>query len=158
MRSKLRIEPVNSETQYMAKQVILQGLFERFGYIDPSLNPDIDSPVEAYISHGQSFLVGFFKGLIIATGALVEVASDTGQIKRLSVLKGFRHQGFATQMLEKLEDIARQKGYTKLYLETNQDWDSAIQLYLKLGYQMAENKGNCFYFTKFIHKERDIIG
>lgn len=79
-------------------------------------------------------IVGYNQGNLICTGALIKENRQTGRITRMSVAKEYRGKGFAKTMLAKLEDKAKQAGYSKLVVETNLDWVDAIHLYRGSGY------------------------
>lgn len=149
-QTQLQIETITKKTQYMAKQVILEGLYEHFGFIDPTLNTDIHDPYPFFIEKDLPFYVGYFNQLIVCTGGLLELNKTTGQMVRISVLKDFRKMGFAQQMIAALEEQGRLKGYKKIMIETNEAWNAAISLYKKLGYEASHFQDNCIFLHKFI--------
>jgi putative acetyltransferase len=57
-----------------------------------------------------------------------------GEIKRLYVQESFRGKGIAHKLLEELETCAAQIGFAWLYLDTNEDFSSAILFYERSGY------------------------
>jgi ribosomal protein S18 acetylase RimI-like enzyme len=145
---ELQIELVTEATQAIAKDLILEGLAERFGFIDYSLNPDLNNIVESYINKGNVFLTGTIQGDIRCTGALINEETTVGRIVRMSVLKEYRRTGFARKMLEKLEGIARDKGYTRLVLETNVEWVSAVQFYKSCGFNEINIEDGLVHMVK----------
>ncbi|MHC0038258.1 GNAT family N-acetyltransferase [Pseudoneobacillus sp. C159] len=146
----LKLETIDQVTQYMAKQIIYQGLFERFGNIHESFIPDTHHPYKTFIENGDTFVIGQYEGLYVCTGGLIQESPTCGRIVRISVLKDFRGKGYAKRMIEYLESVALAKKLTEIVLETNEDWDSAIRLYQKMGYTIVEQAGGCFHFVKFL--------
>lgn len=145
---ELQIESVTEATQSVAKELILEGLAERFGFIDYSLNPDLNNIVESYIKEGDIFLTGSIQGKVLCTGALIKEETYVGRIARMSVKKVCRRQGFARLMLKSLVVKARAKGYTRLVLETNVDWMNAIQFYISCGFNEMYKENGLIHMTK----------
>ncbi len=69
----------------------------------------------------------------------VERESSTGHILTIDVAPGYHRKGIATQFLNQIEAMFREKGITECRLEVREDNAAALSLYLKLGYeQMAK--------------------
>jgi GNAT superfamily N-acetyltransferase len=128
------IEDVTEANQEQAKKIILDGLAERFGFLDTTLNPDLNNIVANYSHVGNTFVVGLWSGTPVCTGALIREGETTARIARMSVAKGLRRRGFAKRILEELVDRARRSGYTRLVLETNRSWYDAISFYKSNGF------------------------
>jgi ribosomal-protein-alanine N-acetyltransferase len=75
-------------------------------------------------------------GFIIAQ---VEVEENTefGHIITINVEPKHRRQGIATNLLNEIENLLKQKGIVQCRLEVREDNKHAIKLYQKLGYQTA---------------------
>lgn len=149
---EVKFEPVTLDTQDIAKSLILEGLAERFGFIDYSLNPDLNNIVDSYLKQGNIFLIGSIQGELICTGALVYEEKNIGRIVRMSVKKEYRRQGLANRTLEKLEEIAKDMGYTRLVLETNIDWRSATQFYKSCGFIKLNKEDGLIHMSKELMK------
>ncbi|PFA66697.1 GNAT family N-acetyltransferase [Bacillus sp. AFS015802] len=140
------ITPIKKHQSEQAKNVILSGFLERFGFIDHTLNPDIHDITLEYDGTQHHFFVGKEKDDIICTGAIRQEAEDTYQIVRMSVLSSFRKRGLGGIMLKHLEEKAHSLGARKLILETNKQWADAIQFYEKNGYTYkSEDEISCYY-------------
>jgi len=61
-----------------------------------------------------------------------------GKIKRLYVQPTYRGRGLADQLLQALEDYAKECGYEWLYLDTAADMKAAAQFYQRKGFQPCE--------------------
>ncbi len=96
---------------------------------------DIDDFEDKYVNNGGAFLVITDGGRVIGTGALHRLEDTVAEIKRLWLLPEYQGQGLGHQMMEKLMAIAREKGYTKLRLETTPAYQvKAYKFYKKLGF------------------------
>ncbi len=139
--SGLSIRPFQAKDQEAARQVILDSLGGHFGYIDESLNPDIDDIMASYIVPGHVFVVAEVRGNLVGTGALVVGREDVGRIRRVSVQRECRRKGIGSALVKHLVGIARRRGLKRLLVETNNDWHDAIGLYEHCGFLEYE-RGN----------------
>lgn len=131
---ELIVRPFVAEDQEAVRRLILDGLGEHFGFVDESLNPDLDDIVTSYVSAGSLFVVAAIGDQIVGTGALVREDPGVGRLVRMSVRSSVRRRGIARALVAHLIDAARQRRYRRLVLETNVDWDDAIGLYTSCGF------------------------
>ncbi len=137
----VRIRSFSSGDQKIAKQIILEGLGEHFGYINPALNPDLEDIESSYPKRGYVFLIAEREGMMVGTGALVTESGETARIVRLSVIRNQRGLGIGRSLVEHLLELAKQRNYNRIVVETNHDWCPAIKLYESLGFrQYAKDK------------------
>ncbi len=75
-----------------------------------------------------------------ALGALKVLSPMHGELKSMRAYPQYRGQGLGQKMLEHLLQVAREKGLTRVSLETGcgPDFDPAIKLYLKNGFIKGE--------------------
>ena len=125
-----RIQPADAAR---AKHLILAGLQERWGTLDPTRNRDLDDIVSSY--QDGVFLVAFSGSDLIGTGALIRENEATGRIVRMWVDQGNRRKGVGTAILGQLLRIARELRYGKVVLETEPDWDDAVSFYKGHGFE-----------------------
>jgi GNAT superfamily N-acetyltransferase len=148
--SPMQIQAIKREQCPEAKEVILSGFLERFGYIDHSLNPDIQDIWTEYMQGDGLFYVGMDEGRMICTGAIRKEDLSTYQVVRMSVLKAYRKHGIGRRMLVHLEEKARSLGARRLILETNKRWEDAIHFYKKNGYSAThEDEVSCYFQKEF---------
>ena len=114
--NNLQILPINKNMEKKVRTFIYEGLFERFGFIDNSLNPDLKNIVDHYINKGDFFIVGLFKDNLICTGALIKENDQTGRIVRMYVKKDYRRKGIAKHIVKVLENYEKQKLFTTIDL------------------------------------------
>jgi GNAT superfamily N-acetyltransferase len=109
----------------------LAGEYEhRYGPVDEmaQAHPDeFDPPTGAFVA----LLDG---GQIVAGGGIRWKEDTICEVKRMWTAPTHRRQGHAVIVLAALEDIARQRGYTRVQLETGPRQPEAIALYERLGY------------------------
>ena len=144
----IRIESVNETTQTQAKELILQGFMEHFGFLDTSLNPDLNDIIQNYIKEGYIFLVGVLQNEVVCCGALITVNENTGRIVRMSVKKEYRRNGYASQIIDALEEMAKVRGYSKIMLKTLQHWSDAVGFYTAKGYVKDKIEGESITMIK----------
>jgi ribosomal-protein-alanine acetyltransferase len=94
-------------------------------------------------------IVGFIIGMIhIERNALV------GHILTVDVSPSHRRRGIAQRLLQKLEEIFKEKGVKSCRLEVREDNIAALKLYQKLGYKKIGKLENYYgdahgiYFRK----------
>jgi GNAT superfamily N-acetyltransferase len=127
------IRPFRVEDQDAANSLILAGLVEHWGWLDPTMNPDLDDIASTYAD--GVFLVALQGGQVVGTGALVPEAEGVGRIVRMSVHTHLRRQGVGARILQHLCEFARQAGYQQLVLETTSTWEDAVAFYEKHGFR-----------------------
>lgn len=139
---QLMIRPFQAEDQEAAKQLILVGLGERWGWIDPTLNPDLNDIAVSYAA--GVFLVGYLDDTLVATGALSPEVTDEGlpalRVERMSVRADLRGQGLGRRMLDSLLDLARKRGCQWVVLETTTTWTDAVRFYTRYGFQYVQER------------------
>jgi GNAT superfamily N-acetyltransferase len=136
--SSLVLRPFTPADQDAAQQLILAGLGERWGWIDPTLNPDLNAIARDYAA--GYFLVGELEGELVATGALIPEAATSLRVVRMSVRRDLRGQGIGKQVLAALLDYARQQGCTEVVLETTSTWTDAVAFYARAGFQKIDTR------------------
>lgn len=130
-----RIRPFVAADQAAARALILAGLGEHWGFIDESLNPDVDDISGHYpVESADFYVVEDAAGAIIGTAGLKQEDERTGRIVRMSVAKDARGRGIGKRLVAQLEMAARLRGYDRLVCETTHDWTDAIALYTATGF------------------------
>jgi GNAT superfamily N-acetyltransferase len=130
----LLIRPFEPRDQAAARRLILHGLGEHFGYIDETLNRDLDDIASSYLALGHLVVVATGGGVLVGTGALVGEGERVGRLVRMSVRRSSRRQGVGRALVHRLVAEARQRAYVRLLVETNASWDDAVGLYRSCGF------------------------
>ncbi|HEY7832688.1 MAG TPA: GNAT family N-acetyltransferase [Ktedonobacterales bacterium] len=137
----LTIRPCRPGDQDEAKRLINAGLGERFGVVDESFNPDLDDIAAHYTAAGHVFVVAERAGTLAGTGCLmIEANGASGQMVRVSVRRELRGQGIGRALVAHLLAEARGRGLRRVWMETNEDWTSAIRLYEACGFRQYAHK------------------
>ncbi len=141
---ELQIRRLLPDEYPLAREIVLAGLQEHWGRLDPALNPDLDDMPRHY--QLTVFLGAFHDGTLLGVGALTPEGADTGRIERMSVVAGQRRKGVGQQLLHALLHEARQAGYRRVVLETTATWEDARRLYTRNGFQLvAIRDGDAHY-------------
>ena len=97
--------------------------------------PDVEDFQHVYLENGGTFLVIRDGAAIIGTGALRRLEEGVGEIKRLWLLPQYHGQGLGYRMMQALIAVAREKGYTRLLLQTSPFYQPrAFAFYRQLGF------------------------
>ena len=141
----ITILPFQPEDQSEVKKLILAGLKEHWGVLDPTKNPDLNDIGLTYAE--AIFLVARQNDKIIGTGALVPKPDGTAEIVRMSVAANLRRKGIGRKILQKLSEQAKRNGYKRLVLETTETWTEVIEFYQRFGFQITHHCDGDVYFS-----------
>jgi len=139
------VQPFCPADQAEAKSLILAGLVDHWGVLDPTKNPDLEDIAAAYA--GATLLVARLAGRIVATGALVPRGEGVAEIVRMSVARDLRRRGLGRSILTRLIDHARGDGLRQVVLETTDTWQEVIAFYLDFGFHITHYAGGDVYFA-----------
>ena len=142
MHQRISIEPFESRDQEAVQSLILAGLAEHWGEVDPGLNPDLSDIAVSY--RDATFLVARLDGRIVGCGALVPRSDRTAEIVRMSVASECRRQGIGKEILARLCLEARQSGHRRIVLETTASWDGVIRFYERFGFRVTHRRPGRF--------------
>jgi ribosomal protein S18 acetylase RimI-like enzyme len=121
---------------------------------DLAIGEDLQDIDKGYIDNGGDFLVVEDEGKIIGMGALRRKEEGCGEIRRMRVDPQYWRKGIGQWILSKLEEIAREKKYSRLVLDTSVHQLPAQKLYQKNNYKeirREEIKGiECIVYEKEI--------
>lgn len=96
---------------------------------------DMDDIQQNYFENGGTFLVMFEDGDMICTGAVRKLDGNICELKRLWLLMEYHGQGLGYRMLQELLTFAREKGYSRIRLETDPVAQSrAVEFYRQIGF------------------------
>jgi ribosomal protein S18 acetylase RimI-like enzyme len=142
----VRIRPVLPSDQRAARALILEGLREHWGWLDPNLNRDLDDIVANYVAPGHVFFVAEIERALVGTGAL-RIHSDNGQIVRLAVSPQWRRCGIGRALVAALLETARERDLIRVWMETNEDWHDAVSLYRRCGFREFDHREGCLFMA-----------
>jgi putative acetyltransferase len=127
------------------KALILEGLRDYWGTIEPNRNPDLSDIASAYA--GGVFLLARLGERIVGTGALVPRANGAAEIVRMSVAGDLRRRGIGGLILHRLLDQAKAAGAKQIILETTAAWQEAVAFYRKHGFRITRYDGGDAFFA-----------
>lgn len=81
-----------------------------------------------------AFLLATCDGITVGCGGLQPLDTTTGEVKRMWVDPTWRGAGLGARLLRELEDAARQRGCSRVVLDTSDQLHDAIALYERAGY------------------------
>jgi len=143
--TKLTISIFHPADQAEVKNLVLAGLVDHWGWLDPSKNPDLDDIATQYAS--GVFLVARQAGRIVGAGALIPRQGGVAEVVRMSVAKDVRRLGIGKSILSELVNHARQAGIKRLILETTSAWQEVVEFYLHYGFRITHYQDGDTYFT-----------
>jgi len=121
------------------RTLILDGLREHWGTIDPTLNRDVDDL--GATEHDRVTLVatdgGQDGGRVVGTGTVVRRDDRCAEIIRMSVASAHRRAGVGRLLVEALVAVARQWSVERVVLETTASWTDVMHFYERSGFTVT---------------------
>lgn len=103
--------------------------------VEHGMDDDLRNIEETYVRPGGCFYVMDEDGAVIAMGALRLHGNDEGEIKRMRVEPSQQHRGYGQTVLDALIKAAKNRGISRLYLDTTSQQTAAQKFYEKNGFQ-----------------------
>ena len=88
-----------------------------------------------------AFFVAFDNDTPVGCGGLRELDPTEAEVKRMFVDPSSRGTGVSTAILARLEQFGRERGYSRLVLETGDQQPDAIRFYSREGFERIPNFG-----------------
>ena len=142
----IRIVVFEHAFQEAFRLLVLEGMADRWGMVDESLNPDLDDVEVSY--GGDHVLVALDGALVVGTGILI-IRAPEGEVVRMAVLRDYRRRGIATRLLSELIYLASECGINRIVVETNAKWTEARNLYEKAGFKFTHSAPGAFGAERF---------
>ena len=86
-------------------------------------------------------LVAYENNTPIGCASFKRYDDKSAEVKRVFMKEEYRGNQIGRQLMEALEQLARDKGYSYLILESGEPLVAAMQLYRSLGYAVIPNYG-----------------
>ena len=116
------------------RSLILDGLVEHWGTIDPALNRDLD---DLGGSPDRAVLVATDEHRIVGTGSIVRREDRCAEIVRMSVAHDHRRSGIGQLLIEELVATARRWTVARVVLETTAEWTDVVHFYERSGFTLT---------------------
>jgi putative acetyltransferase len=141
----IKICPIRTEEIPAAKHVILSvayGIYGWSGSLEDSIRhfestgefADMDQVETHYFQNDGLFLAVLDDDTLIGSGAIRKLDSETAELKRMWLLESHHGKGIGYQVIKKLFEFARTKGYSRIRLQTGPEQIRALAFYKKLGF------------------------
>ena len=141
------------------RAALIEEYDSRYGtfYDEQGAKAELDRyPAEDFAPPRGNFLLLIDGEETIGGGAFKFFDETTAELKRIWIDNGYRRQGLAALILEKLELQAHQQGYRRLYLTTGFRQPEAVNLYLKNGYTNLFDLNGDWEAYRHLPFEKDI--
>jgi putative acetyltransferase len=126
------VHDLRPDEQDAVRSLILKGLGEHWGSVDPSLNPDLDDLAATYAA--GRILVATDDGTVVGTGTVIRRDAMTAEIVRMSVVRTYRRTGLGRRLVDELVATARRWDMSQVVLETSAHWMDVVEFYLRCGF------------------------
>jgi putative acetyltransferase len=141
-RSGISIHDVRPEFDDAVRTLILSGLAEHWGTVDPTLNQDLVDMAGTYA--GGRILVACDGDRVVGTGTVYPRDVETAEIVRMSVAPGYRRTGLGRRLVDDLVETARAWGASRVVLETSSGWTEVVQFYERCGFTVTHTEDGDF--------------
>ena len=142
----ITIRPITPEEIPAARRVILTVAYNIYGWeggLEDSIRhfesttefDDMAHVEEHYFQNNGQFLVVLDDDKVIGSGAVRKFDEATAELKRMWLLEDYHGKGIGYQVIVRLFDFSRTKGYQRIILQTSPEQTRAIAFYKKLGFR-----------------------
>ncbi len=109
---------------------------------DPdSTDADLKDIEASYFKRGGLFeVIEDEAGRLLGTVGLYPLDNETCELRKMYFAKELRGRGIGRQMLERMVESARQRGFRRITLETASVLERAIHLYTRFGFKPFETR------------------
>jgi putative acetyltransferase len=126
------VHELRPDEQDAVRSLILGGLAEHWGTVDPDLNRDLDDLATVY-SDG-TVLVASDGADVVGTGTVIPRDGGAAEIVRMSVARSYRRTGLGRRLVEELVETALGWGVEEIVLETSANWTEVVEFYERCGF------------------------
>lgn len=108
--------------------------------LDAYIEPSSDKVLNYLLCDSSNvfYILRSASGETIGCVAVRRMNENDCELKRLFIREKWRRKGYAEYLIRSAEQWARLAGYKTMYLESDRESESALPLYAKMGYQLAE--------------------
>jgi putative acetyltransferase len=136
------LHDLRPDEQDAVRSLILEGLREHWGSVDPTLNPDLDDLAVTYAT-GRVLVASDGAG-VVGTGSVIRRDDATAEIVRMSVASEYRRAGLGRRLVADLVATASSWGMSRVVLETSAHWKDAVEFYVRCGFTQTHFESGTF--------------
>ena len=106
-----------------------------------SFEAELENPLKKYDLNTGAIILAYHENEVcgcIALQTLADKEEGVCEMKRLYVRPAFRKLGIGRLLVDKILDVAREKGYKKMKLDTLKRLGAAIELYKTYGFTTTQ--------------------
>ena len=136
MANEFYIRPATNEDVPFIKKIVFTVLYE-YGLSpdEKGKDKDLDDIKKSYLDPNGFFgVVAGSDATPVGTYGIYPMKDGTCELRKMYLNKEMRGQGLGKMMLEHALEMARQKGFKRIILETISPLKEAISLYRKYGF------------------------
>ena len=140
---EVKIETYTNSDKKDVADLILQIQNAEFGIpITLAMQPDLNDIPGFYQTNSGNFWVAKMDDKITGTISLLDIGDRKGALRKMFVDKDYRGKQFGVgqQLLNKLIEWAKQKGFTEIFLGTTEKFIAAQRFYEKNGFKEMAKK------------------
>jgi putative acetyltransferase len=131
----VEVHELRPDEQDAVRLLILSGLAEHWGTVDPALNRDLDDLASTY-ADGR-VVVARDGGDVVGTGTVIPRDGGIAEIVRMSVAPRYRRTGLGRRLVEELVETARGWRAEQVVLETSAHWTEVVDFYECCGFTLT---------------------
>ncbi len=110
---------------------------KKFFYIEESDIKILSNPEEHILKNGGFIFMAKLNTEILGTCALIKCENGIFELSKMAVKEGYQGEGIGKQLAYRAIETAIAQKATEIVLETNSKLKRAINLYLKMGFEMV---------------------
>jgi GNAT superfamily N-acetyltransferase len=95
---------------------------------------DVDEYQNIYTGDHGLFLAVLDEDRLVGTGAIKHLEADIAELKRLWLLEEYHGRGIGYQVVQRLLDFSRARGWSRIRLQTGSEQLRALAFYKRLGF------------------------
>jgi putative acetyltransferase len=143
MKTELEIRPIQPEDNTVLAQVI-RSVLEEFDAAKPGTvytDPTTDHLFELFQTPQSAYFVAVLNGEIVGGCGIYPtkgMPEGCTELVKLYLAPATRGKGVGKALMERCFEIAKEKEYTEIYLETLPELHIAVGLYERMGFEYLE--------------------
>ena len=118
-------------------------------FLDPFLTMEQIEKMSTFMD----FYIHRREEIIIGVSSFGKRNDTTAWIPLVYVLSEHQRQGIASAMVSYLENLAKELGYNKIHIETDNEAEWALSFYRNRGYAIIEREPNPWGFHIWLEKQ-----